>query len=133
HHGAHESGEATDRTTPFLGLIIGSILGGLLFVLLDQLIDRKGGYLRKLATTISYLSQRESQRSKRLLRQLSQIASLRQAPPSEVEKLVQIVRPVVFQPGEKLFNQGDPGEAMYFIDHGRIDLKDDTGQDLSPL
>ena len=33
----------------FFLLIVGAVVGGLLFVLLDQLINQKGGYLRKTA------------------------------------------------------------------------------------
>ena len=37
----------------FFLLIVGAVIGGLLFVLLDQLINQKGGYLRKTAYIIS--------------------------------------------------------------------------------
>jgi zinc transporter ZupT len=38
------------------GLILGCILGGFLFYTLDELINSKGGFLRKVGTTISHIA-----------------------------------------------------------------------------
>lgn len=38
------------------GLLIGCVMGGLLFYTLDELINSKGGFLRKVGTTIGHLT-----------------------------------------------------------------------------
>ncbi|MBI5187612.1 MAG: cyclic nucleotide-binding domain-containing protein [Nitrospirae bacterium] len=105
-----------------LALIVGSIGGGILFVMLDQLLNARGGYLRKSATTITYLSQRRKRRIERMLHRLGQIEFFRSIPPEHVQILVECLRPVTFEVGERLFSQGDRGDRMYFLEQGEISL-----------
>ena len=42
----------------FFALIIGGVIGGLLFVTLDAIVNRNGGYLRKTSTTLAYMARR---------------------------------------------------------------------------
>ncbi|MEW6409732.1 MAG: cyclic nucleotide-binding domain-containing protein [Nitrospirota bacterium] len=103
-------------------LLVGSIVGGILFIVLDQLLNAKGGYLRKTATTITYLSQRRKRRTERMLHRLGQIEFFRNIPPEHVQMLVEYLRPVTFEAGERLFRQGDRGDRMYFLEQGKITL-----------
>lgn len=61
-HTASPTGMAHDRTTAFetMGaLIIGCIAGGFLFYTLDELVNSKGGFLRKVGTTISAITHKK--------------------------------------------------------------------------
>ena len=51
----------------FYSLLIGLIFGGILFVLLDQLVNAKGGFLRKTVGIIRYLSIEEKKRNRKLI------------------------------------------------------------------
>jgi CRP-like cAMP-binding protein len=115
-----------------LTLIAGCVGGGIIFVLLDQIVSAHGGYLRKTATTITHLSQRRKQRTRRMLERLGRIEFLRSIPPDHVQSLVNYVRPVTFHADEKLFNQGDRGDRMFFIEQGEIVLYKD-GQEFKTL
>ena len=42
----------------FVALLGGGVLGGLLFVTLDAVINRQGGYLRKTSTTLAHMAAR---------------------------------------------------------------------------
>jgi len=105
-----------------VALLVGCVFGGILFVVLDQLLNAKGGYLRKSATTITYLSQRRKRRTEKMLHRLGQIEFFRSIPPEHVQMLVEYLRPVVFKVGERLFSQGNRGDRMYFIEQGEISL-----------
>lgn len=111
--------------TSLIALLLGSIGGGVLFVVLDQMVNAKGGYLRKSATTIAYLSHRRKKRTEKMLHRLSQIEFLRRIPPEHVQLLVGYVRPILFEKGEKIFSQGDRGDRMYFIERGMVELSKD--------
>lgn len=111
-----------DPVMTLLVLLAGCVAGGIIFVLLDQIVSAHGGYLRKTATTITYLGKRRKERMQHMLERLAQIEFLRRIPPDHVEELVRYVRPVAFQKGEWLFKQGDPGDRLYFIAQGQIDL-----------
>lgn len=57
-HAASPTGMAHDKTHAFTtmgALLIGCMSGGFLFYTLDELINSKGGFLRKVGTTISHL------------------------------------------------------------------------------
>ena len=51
----------------FYSLIFGAICGGILFVLLDQVVNAKGGFLRKKATSIAYFGLAEKKRKKKIM------------------------------------------------------------------
>ncbi len=134
-HGAGGPEGATHGANPvttFFVLLGGCIAGGFIFVLLDQIVSAHGGYLRKTATTITYLGKRRKQRMQHMLERLARIDFLRRIPPEHVEELVRYVRPVAFQKDEWLFRQGDPGDRMYFIAQGEIALLKD-GQHFKTL
>jgi CRP-like cAMP-binding protein len=126
---SHGSGSEVEA---FIALLIGSVAGGILFVVLDQLVNAKGGYLRKSATTITYLSHRRKKRTEKMLLRLSQIELLRSIPPEHMQLLVGYVRPVIFEAGVKLFDQGGRGDRMYFIERGEIVLSKD-GSDFKTI
>jgi CRP-like cAMP-binding protein len=139
HHGQPSSGEGAEvahdgdnyHSSPvanFWALLIGSAIGGLLFVVLDQIVNANGGYLRKMATTITFMGKTQSRRTQQLLKQLSGIEFLRSIPPDEVQSLVDHVWPVTFHAGERLVKMGDAGDRIYFIDTGEVDVSDETGQ-----
>lgn len=103
-------------------LIVGAGVGGALFIILDQLINARGGFLRKTATTIAFLSTKRSKRHEEILQRLSNVHLLHGVPPEHIQALVEMVRPRQFHAGEHLFEEGDEGDCLYFIESGQIDL-----------
>lgn len=123
---AEHAGKAVGHgVSPFakpVALIIGGVLGGIVFVMLDQLIVAKGGYLRKTATAITYMSRRRNERIKKLLGRLCMSEFFRAVPQEHIQLLIDHFRPEVFNSGDIVFNEGEPGEKMYFIEEGEIEL-----------
>ena len=120
--GAVEGGGHGGGLSGLIALLAGSAIGGILFVVLDQVISAHGGYLRKSATTITYLARRRKQRIERMLSRLAQIEFLRSIPPEHVQMLVEYVRPTTFSPGERIFGEGDRGDRMFFLERGEVAL-----------
>ena len=52
-------------------LLIGAILGGLLYILLDQLVNAKGGFLRKSVAVIQHFGKAEKKRKQLNVRKIS--------------------------------------------------------------
>lgn len=103
-------------------LLVGGGVGGVLFVVLDQLINARGGFLRKTATTIAFLSTKRSKRHEEILERLSEVTLLHGVEDEHVQVLVEMVRPKQFHHGERLFGEGDEGDCLFFIESGSIDL-----------
>lgn len=108
----------------FYALIIGSIIGGSLFVILDQLVNSHGGFLRKSTSTITYFTTRRKQRAAKILQDLSGVALLRNIPLDFVSHLVDVVHPTTFEKGDILCEQGDDGDRMFFIRQGIVELSE---------
>ena len=58
----------------FAWLAMGCILGGVLFVVLDNTVNNRGGFLRKSSTVVHYLRRKHRQRFKHALDDLERIA-----------------------------------------------------------
>ena len=56
---------------------------------------------------------------------LQKVPFLRDAKIDLVEELMTELEPRVYVPGEKIFRAGDPGDAMYFIYKGQVQILDD--------
>jgi zinc transporter ZupT len=114
------------------GLIGGAIIGGILFVLLDQLVNARGGFLRKKATVLTYYAIRETKRKKRLIEQLSNFPLLHDLPPDHIATLISRVRPVSYLSNEIIARQGTMVGNLLFILHGTLRVSRD-GTDLREM
>ena len=92
------------------------------FSVCNHLLNTEGGYLRKMSTTLTYLSQRRKLKLARMLGRLNEIAFFRAIPPDHMHRLFAAVRPVQFAAGECLFSEGDSGDRLIFIDRGKVEL-----------
>ena len=128
HHAAQSAAHLAKRgeaAAHLLVLIAGAVGGGLLFVFLDQLINERGGFLRKTATTIAFLSKLRRQREKEILARLSDMSLLHSVRAEHITDLVQAVRPQRFRDGEVIFREGDNGNCLYFIESGTVHIEHD--------
>lgn len=116
----------------FVALIIGLIVGCVSFVVLDQIVNAHGGFLRKSATTLAWFAQKKKQRQIGVLRDLSCIEIFQSIPEVAIQDLVDLVKPVHFNRNEILFRQGEPGEELFFIRDGEVELLQD-GQEFKSL
>lgn len=118
-------GEDPHARTAFLGMVAGAVVGGLMFVVLDEAVSRGGGYLRKSATAISYLRQRQEERFERMLTELCSVPLLRLLPVENVHFLVQDVRERTFADGETIFREGEEADELYLLREGEVQTEKD--------
>ena len=75
----HDESGAAHHGDPFAGfhaLLIGLVIGGISFVVPDQLANAQGGFLRKTATSICYFMTAERERQTKLVERLSRLPGL---------------------------------------------------------
>jgi CRP-like cAMP-binding protein len=116
--------EALERDH-YYQLASGCLIGGILFVILNKWINSQGGFLRKVGTTVSYLTHAKSKDFKRLFKRLSQSPLFNALPPQQIQHLVPLIERENFQPGENLMLQGLEGDSLYIIDAGQVKVVDD--------
>ena len=123
-HVLHAEGAAakSEASHHLINMLIGAVIGGLLFVGLDTIINSKGGFLRKTSSTISYFTSKKATRRKQIVAHLGSSELIRHLPLEMVEDVVNKVNERQFSSGELLFSEGDAGDVVYFIEDGRISV-----------
>ncbi|OFX88719.1 MAG: hypothetical protein A2W99_04420 [Bacteroidetes bacterium GWF2_33_16] len=117
-------GETTghDMFLEFTFLIVGCVIGGVLFYFMNEALNSKGGYLRKASTTIAYFNHLRNKRTRLALKRFSKIKLIRSIPATHMDILVQHIRQVHFRKGHYLFHKGDITNRIYFIESGEVNL-----------
>ena len=133
----HEESGTPHNNQPFIhffALLIGLVIGGILFVILDQLVNAHGGFLRKTATSISYFTIAERKRQEKLVEKLSQLPLLQNISAQHIDTLVSMVRPRSFCDGEVIAKQGEDADALFFVIEGSVNVtRDGSSVDASAL
>jgi zinc transporter ZupT len=104
----------------FLAQVAGAVVGGLLFTMLDRLVNIRGGFLRRTSSTISYLTERKRDRQMAILKDLSGFTLLANLPPEHINTLVSMVKPVHYAEGEVIAAQGEAGTQLVFVTEGTV-------------
>ncbi|HNC49809.1 MAG TPA: hypothetical protein PLH27_12525, partial [bacterium] len=88
------------RKGEFYPLAAGCIGGGLLFVLLNKIVNDNGGFLRKAATTMQHLNKLKLRSYQSFYRRLSKVPLFQILPPEELTALVRTVKTHRFKKDE---------------------------------
>jgi CRP-like cAMP-binding protein len=116
----------------FYWLAGGCVIGGALFVILDQLINRHGGFLRKMSTTVFHLRRKEASRFRKILSRLRRLEVYSELPRDVVMRLAGAATSHQFKEGDTLFREGDDSGCQYLVEDGVIDLLD-PGDDMKTI
>lgn len=107
----------------------GFVLGGLIYYLANKWLDKKGASIRHPALAKFHYLQQKREDTGIILDQLSKVELVRSLPPEEMEGVLTCVEPITVKADEILFRQGDPGNALYLINSGEIDIVNETGNE----
>lgn len=110
----------------FYPLAAGMVIGGLFFVLLNKIVNSKGGFLRKTATIITHITAKQSNRQKKLYQQLSKVAFFHNLTPSKAQMLIPYLHRYRYRQGKIMVHEGDPGDNFFIIENGEAIVMDDN-------
>jgi zinc transporter ZupT len=114
----------------FYPLAGGMIIGGIFFVLLDAIVNSKGGFLRKTATIINHITKKQSKRQKTLFSHLSKVAFFHHLTPEKAQLLVPFLHRYRYREGKIMVHEGDPGDNFFIIESGSAIVMDDNTNDV---
>lgn len=126
-HYAHAEG-ATERSEASIHLVkmlIGALIGGIIFLLLNNVINQKGGFLRNTSYTIGYLLKSKFEKRKNHLSLISKSELVRCLPTPLLMEVLGQIRERHFEKGEQLFAEGDEGSEVLFISDGCVEITTD--------
>jgi zinc transporter ZupT len=113
--------------THFYALIMGALVGGCLFVILDRIVNAYGGFLRKTSNTVAYFTARTHRRKLKVLENIAPFPLVKDLPVEHVNRLVDMLRPVTFAAGEVIFKEGEASRGLYFLIEGRAEAANSRG------
>lgn len=108
----------------FHDVAIGAIIGGFLYKGLDHLVNRKGGYLRKPSTAMSYWRDQARDRLDGVLSSLNRVRPLGGLPHDSKEALLRIMQVKEVPAGTAIYRLDDPPDYFYIVESGTVELTD---------
>jgi CRP-like cAMP-binding protein len=102
--------------------IIGALIGGGLFELMNRILNNRGAYLRKLSHARKYVTRLKLLRAKKLVEELSRVPVLGDMQPDHMAQLIQGIHREQFAEGDVIFRQGEEADAIYFVVSGTVDI-----------
>ncbi|MBU4487398.1 MAG: cyclic nucleotide-binding domain-containing protein [Candidatus Delongbacteria bacterium] len=118
-HSLHLSHEGHDKLI-IISTMIGAVFGGLVFELLNQILNNKGAFLRKSALLKKYVSKKKTHNVKQLIESLSKVRFLQMLPAEEVVQIIPYIKTRGYSAGETIFKQGEEGRELFFIISGNV-------------
>ena len=112
------------RSGHFYALAVGALIGGGVFLLLNQVVNDYGGFLRKASTTIYHLRRKQHQRIRRITRQMNQVDLFEDLDTRDFKALAASVRTEHYPRGHTVYRAGDPSESVYIVESGEVGLFD---------
>ena len=105
----------------------GFALGATIYYAATIYLERRGAAVRYATHFQEYAIERKQQETRELIQLLSKCDLLRHLPPEGVEEILPYIRKKHLKAGETLFNVGDPGDALYIVAKGQVDVLADSG------
>ena len=119
-HGHAVSG--SDPLSNFFALVIGGVIGGALFVLLDNLINSKGGYLRKTSSTLAHMEKHRRKEVREAMKGVLETRPFDVLSGEMVQVIAGMLRPVDFRENESILGPGDEPTSAYIILEGEVSV-----------
>ena len=113
-HGA----DAGDARAHFFALIAGGVLGGLLFVALDAVVNSKGGYLRKTSTTLAHIARRRREGVREVLHAVLKTSPFETLPAGMSDMVASMLKPANFKQDEAVIKPGGEASRAYIVLEG---------------
>ena len=122
--------DLTDRSTEvhhFITLLLALIAGGVIFIVLDQMLSGHGGYLRKGAYVIAQHAKNKNKRQSELMQSIGNSSFFSSMSPDLMNELLKMLHPKFVVQGEVLFNAGDDSHELYIVRSGSLTLTHTDG------
>ena len=127
----HRHGFPANAAWGFIGG--GFALGATIYYAATIYLERRGAAVRYATHFQEYALERKQQETRELIELLSKCDLLRHLPPEGVESILPYIRKRHLKAGEILFHVGDPGDALYIVAKGQVDVLADSGANATPI
>jgi CRP-like cAMP-binding protein len=116
----HHQGFTTRLAWAFVGG--GFAIGAIFYYCASLFLEKNGGAVRYQTRFREYARDRKRHDTKETIALLSRCDLLRHLPAEEVERILPCVRTRHLAPGEILFRVGSPGDALFIVANGIVEV-----------
>ncbi|MEA2849430.1 MAG: hypothetical protein QOG78_4711, partial [Rhodospirillaceae bacterium] len=106
----------------------GFAVGAVIYYVTSLFLDQKGAALRYPSRFLEYALDRKRRAVGEKLALLSKFDLLRHLPAERIEPLLDRVQEREVKAGEIVFRTGDPGDALYIVAHGVVEVLNGSDQ-----
>ena len=107
----------------------GFAAGAMIYYGASLFLERKGAAVRYASQFREYALARKQHAAKERIQLLAKCDLLRHLPPEAIEEILPCIRARQIRAGEILFRAGDPGDALYIVASGKVDVLGVDGRD----
>jgi CRP-like cAMP-binding protein len=111
----------------------GFAVGATIYYLATIYLERKGAAVRYQTRFNEYALERKQHETRELIELLSKCDLLRHLPPEGIEGILPYIRKRPLKAGEILFHAGDPGDALYIVAKGQVEVLADSSAKARPI
>jgi len=112
----------------FYPLAAGCIVGGLVFIILNQIVNNFGGFVRKASTHIYHVKKLKYRRFQDILSAVKRVDVFKQLDKEDFKTLAEDIYHWDVKKGTLIFSQGEPCDELYIVASGRVELLDPEEQ-----
>jgi CRP-like cAMP-binding protein len=116
----HHLGFGRPAAWSFVGS--GFAIGATIYSVFSRYLEQKGAAVRYPTRFREFVQKRRERDAKELIALLSRCDLLRHLPPEEIEVVLPSVHTRRWGPGQILFSTGDPGDALYIVASGKVEI-----------
>jgi CRP-like cAMP-binding protein len=127
----YEGAEALRRlgltaSSAWLFISAGFAAGSMIYYGTSIFLEEKGAAVRYASQFREFALARKRHASKERIQLLAKCDLLRHLPPEAIEEILPCIQPRQLNSGEILFHAGDPGDALYIVAKGTVEVLDDS-------
>jgi len=114
------TGSAGHALANFLAMIVGGVIGGVLFVLLDALVNQQGGYIRKMSTTLAHVAARRRAEVRRQLQGVLEVSPFDALPRGLAQTLAGMLNEENFRQNQVVIGPQEESSRAYIVLEGEL-------------
>jgi len=110
----------------WLFIAAGFATGAVIYLYSSLYLEKRGAAIRRPTQLYEFAVSLKQEKAKEIAGWLSKCELLHHLSTEAIENILPIVKQRTINPGEILFNAGDPSDALYIVIDGRIEVIADT-------
>lgn len=103
----------------------GFAAGAVLYYWASLFLEKKGAAVRYVTQFREYARARKTANTAERIKLLSTSDLMRHLPADQIEPILDCIRDRALKPGDILFKAGDPGDALYIVARGKVEVLND--------